>query len=121
VGVGIVGKHGLATVCIGTADVAVLAGAEPGAEGLALAEDGLALRLVPSAGVAVASGFAVAVGAATQVLTMEVVGVGFGVGAVLPTGTEVPPVVPVADWLGVVGIVWLGLAVGDWLGVVVVF
>ena len=88
-------------------------------------EYGLALRLVPAAGVTAASGFAVAVGAATQVLTMVVVGVGFGVGAVLPTGTEVPPgVVPVcpgADWLGVVGIVWLGLLVGDWLGVVVVF
>ncbi|HEY6272526.1 MAG TPA: hypothetical protein VIX19_11110 [Terriglobales bacterium] len=99
------------------------AGPEPGAEGLALAEDGLALRLVSPAGVAVASGFALAVGAATQVLTMVVVGVGFGVGAVLPTGTEVPPVVvpvcPGADWLGVA--VWLGLVVGDWLGVVVVF
>lgn len=92
-GVGIVGRHGLATVCIGTAGVAVPAGPEPGAEGLGLAEDGLALRLVSPAGVAVASGFAVAVGAATQVLTMVVVGVGFGVGAVLPTGTEVPPVV----------------------------
>ncbi|HEY6272529.1 MAG TPA: hypothetical protein VIX19_11125 [Terriglobales bacterium] len=59
-GVEIVGKHGLATVGIGTVDAAP-AGAELGAEGLTLADDGLAPRPVPSAGVALASGFAVAV------------------------------------------------------------
>lgn len=56
-------------------------------------------------------------GAAAQVFARVVDGTGFGVGATLPIGAAVPPVVGagLVDEAAEAG-VWLGVVIGAWLG-----